>query len=1302
MAADPTLHGARRRWPLWSLLACALGVALMAGAAAARRVPPRPVATAPRQLFLAVDGVSWDAFALAQSRGLFKRLKYAGRMIAPYPSMSHPSWTEIMGTREAFGDRGRLSTVEARWFDLNEMRVNDDPRQVIARQANPFFYLSAFDTFFDPLVEPLMYFKGNRLFDREIAETERAIIDGFTGHRYNAYFSGTDAMAHTHKDDLHRFLGDLDAMVERVMTALESRGAPVDLWLVSDHGNVGAFAEGETESYVTPVSMNAAIQRAGLTRQDTGTVVDSNSVSVVTIALASMVNLYFPDLSRRRRFANEVLRERGVTLVTWLEVGDADREIVIRSANGGEATVRWKRTSANAALLRTTTYAYSYRALHGNPLSLPDSLVTTGSTPRWISDQTARAASVNGPWPDALRRLVASAEKQVENAPDLIVNLADGFAHDGDFGRTVRMVRTHGSLSARATLGIVASTSTAVPLYVRAEEVPAVMGMVPREFYDQVDWLNPRDADSLARVRTSTSLNVATGHADHSVYADFLRRAHPVVQSIGYLDWTRLRGLQSLLPPKTADGSLSTTSGGIDWQDAFKRVSKVDVLKGLSRGVDTLLSLADSLDPAKLDERLRVAAERLRGIPELAPLGELHAEWSAKRDRGAKALASGGGANVRTAAMLTWTLPYFFNAALDLPELDSIADTRDHVFAREWSSGQRDRVRDHPERLFGQSRVGSTLFTQLFAERTLWQRTQPAPIPLLYHPDLSGITVVLVPGIYGELFDGELWQRGMRAVRERLGVRAMSVRVDGRCSAAYNAITLRNALRDDTRRRRERGYVQPRYLLLGYSKGGIDATQALLNDSLWAKQQIAALVTIATPHLGSPVAERAELPSSVLQWASRDSMPTACERDGAAPSLYATTRRTFWGDHGAQVGERTRLFSLAFSSDVHDAHPWMKITKQVGQFTEANDGVVGLSAARFPVDVPSVDLGAIVGDHIAGIAASSFPQEAFLEAIVLTLGELGALSRSTDTAWARAALAWRSGGGKQYAVRASAAPFAASVRSLEALPGGSAGWTPQATFRLLEANSQEDRGIRLMTPVARPNGFTMRCDQKDLNEFRREYEFIYDAGNGGRENDLSDGFSIVSDKGSRTGRACHLATERSAIKMTSVSLRFRPAEYPALSMRLRVPVNVRGVDPSVRRRGASDAAFKLWFVVVDRRTGVANATRLFGYTWNATDLDGVRPVNDALLEAVSSRRSLVVTTLPEAWLITIGNEAAGGDWQEITRDLAADLRRAYPGVPVESFEVVGITIQSDSDESRGKTEVYLDQIRFTPRPAGLK
>ncbi len=1256
----------------------------------------RPAATsanAPtaRQLFLGVDGLGWESFQYAQQHGLFKRFTHAGRMIAPYPAMSHGSWTDIMGARRAFGDRGRLPTVEAKWFDLDQMRVADDPRLVFARSASPYNYMRAFDTYFDPLLEPLLFFPGHRLFDRELEETERAILDGLTGDRFTVYISGTDAMAHTHLNELHPYLVQLDAMIERTVSTLESRSGPVDVWLISDHGNAGAFREGEPESYLGIVNIDRAITRAGLVRQDTGTVTDSSHVAVVTLALASMIDLYFPDLSQRRRFVDEVVHERGVTLATWLEVTDSSRAIIVRSATKGEAKVLWRTVGGAVG------FEYAYVATSGNPLMLPDALISTPTALRWIADSVMRKATIEGPFPDALHKLVASAEKSVENAPDLIINLDDAYAHEGELSRIVRMVRTHGSLSPRSSLGVVASTRSTVPHDVRAEEVADLMRIAPRALFKNAEWLHPSDVRAAAESLARASPMLATGHGDHSTDADAQRKTHPIVQSIGYFDWATLNSLQHLLPSRDKHASSTHATSDIDWKTQWDRLTTVDVLRGLSHGVDTLLALTDSLDPSKIDERLKLAADRVRGIPELRPLAQLHDDLTRENSNKRKSFATSGGASMRGAAMLTWTVPFFVQAALDIPESDSTPDPRDRSFARAWRRGQRDAIAAHPEQLFGSSSVAASLFANVYAERLAWQRVEPSTIPLLYDPHLSDVTVVLVPGIYGELFDHELWTRGLHAVHDKLGVRTVTVGADGRCSAAINAVTVLRALTSDTRRRVERGYTRPRYLLIGYSKGGIDATRALLADSAFAHAQIAALVTVATPHLGSPVAERAELPASLLEWASRDSIPTACKADGAAASLYPATQREFWADNGPRVAERTRLFSLAFASDVHDAHPWMKITKQIGQFPEPNDGVVAVSAAQFPASVPAVNLGVVAGDHIAGIRASAFPQEAFLESIVVTLGELGALDSTTTETWARARRVWQTqpGHGEHSASRAPS--FAQSLRPKSPLPGGSAGWTPTATFRLLEASSVQDRGIKTMTLAGTPAGLAVRCDQRNLNDYRAEYEFIYDAGNGGREGDLLDGFSMVADKGSSSGRACHLATTGSAIKMTTVSVRFRPNDFPTLSMHLRVARNVHDVDVGMHHKGANDNAFKLWFVVRDTRKGAPNATRLFGYAWTSLDREGTRPPDGGLREAASSRRSLVVTTLPEAWLVTIGDPALGDKWQQITRDLASDLRRAYPGVPVGAFEVVGVTIQSDSDESHQQTEVYLDHVTFGPR-----
>jgi hypothetical protein len=140
---------------------------------------------------------------------------------------------------------------------------------------------------------------------------------------------------------------------------------------------------------------------------------------------------------------------------------------------------------------------------------------------------------------------------------------------------------------------------------------------------------------------------------------------------------------------------------------------------------------------------------------------------------------------------------------------------------------------------------------------------------------------------------------------------------------------------------------------------------------------------------------------------------------------------------------------------------------------------------------------------------------------------------------------------------------------------------------------------------------------------------------------------------------------------------------------------VQGVDPGRQRRGANDAAFKLWFVLRDSTNG---AMRLFGYTWAAPDREGRVPADGELLEASASRRNLFVTRLPEAWLVNVGAPDADGMWTALSRDFATDVQRAFPEAAPRSLEVIGITVQSDSDDSRGATRVQLDFLTFRPVP----
>jgi len=886
---------------------------------------------------------------------------------------------------------------------------------------------------------------------------------------------------------------------------------------------------------------------------------------------------------------------------------------------------------------------------------------------------------------------VQSARKQVENAPDMIVNLRDGFAHRGDLGRFVRMVRTHGSLGARASLGVLASTSRPVPTHVRGQEVLGIIGLKPEQILAHSATLFPHDPLALAETLSTGGRRVATGKDDDSFDMRFRRRARPIALSMDYFSFDAMRALLRA----TSSEARSTRIA-----DTRQTLRRVDAVTGIARNVDTLLALVDSLDASRLSRHVRRAESRVRGIPELAALADLRGIWSPAGSQ------SGSGEPLRRGAMALWSLPYFLDAALTVQEWDSVPDSRDAGFAAEWHGGLRERVASEPERLLDDTTLAPRVFAQVYAERKLWRAVEPASFPLLYDPDVSGTTVVYVPGIYDELFDHEIWARGMRSVRDRLGARTVAIPVDGRCGASINAGAIVAALRDDTRRRLERGYDLPRYLIIGYSKGGIDATEALALAPEVARSQVSALVSIATPHRGTSVAERSDVPGAFMQWSVAKPRPAACDSASASESLWPATRSAFWAsqDDGRALSSLTRYFSLSFVADVEQSHPWMKVTKQIGQFREPNDGVVGLSSSRFPRAVRATDLGVLQADHIAGRVASSFPQDAFLEAVVLTVAELGALRPGGGDRWrhmiaARDGSFWRGLQRRYFGDERERVPaFAASLRAPSTLPGGNTGWSPQRVFRM-GADNLSDVAVRSMTPEQQPNGIHFRCDQRNMEAFRREYEFYYDAGNGGGEDDPANGASLVAAPGRPHARACRVATLGSAIKMTTPAFRFRPLDYPHLRLQLRVEQAVSGIDVGKTASGKNDAAFKLWFILRDTRPVAAGRTVLLGYTWSGTDVRGRVPPAGSLIEARSSRRNLVVSTLPEAWLVAIGGPDVEGAWRMIERDLAQDLVRAYPQIPLKALQVMGITLQSDSDDTGGKTEVLLRSLDIERRPS---
>ena len=221
------------------------------------------------------------------------------------------------------------------------------------------------------------------------------------------------------------------------------------------------------------------------------------------------------------------------------------------------------------------------------------------------------------------------------------------------------------------------------------------------------------------------------------------------------------------------------------------------------------------------------------------------------------------------------------------------------------------------------------------------------------------------------------------------GVRVQAVMVSGRSSAERNAAQLADAVRvagvtDDER-----------VVMVGYSKGAIDILQ-LLVDFPDLAQRVAAVVSVAGPIYGSPLAETAD---GWYRHLFKDSFAGLCDPGdgGVISSLLPEVRRDWIESH--RLPEHVRFYSIAaFPTRKHLARG-LEISWQMLASTDPrNDGQVLIGDALIP---GSTLLGYANADHwdiaiaverqmpvFSGRPSNrQFPRDALFEAMLRYVGE---------------------------------------------------------------------------------------------------------------------------------------------------------------------------------------------------------------------------------------------------------------------------------------------------------------------------
>lgn len=890
-----------------------------------------------KKIFIGVDGLSREEFDHAQKAlGLFSSLRFVKTHVSTFPSISDYAWNVMVHSREVFGNRGRIKNYEAAHYDRDRNELVSDPREYFRRLGEDQHYFSgAFSHWLNPFVESLLYIPTEELPKLELKQL-LASVKADPRDLVTVMVASSDALAHTRADG-SKFLVDLDQFVTDLETHFRELKTPVEIILASDHGQASRFLPGENPRPLVGVDLSPVIKRSGL--RPARKLESDNDVVIPLMALANYGTVYLKDPGRRSDLVREIRRENWFSLGIYREEVSSDRLRLI---------VFDRKTQATLTVRRDKDFTYLYEVHSGDPLGL-----SPKAQGRWLSEQEARDLTRGGNYPDAFHRLAFSAFETEADFPDLLFTLGDEYYLAGELDSFTSMFQTHGSLGRRSSSGILASTEplrTELP-ELRTEEILGAAGITPKEIFASTQRPTPPAPAGLVATGSEAWDNRRVFSLMNRIVQDsryvFEEKSFEVVKSV-------VRPLLNERRPKTAP-----------WQ--WKETLSLHDVAGLL----DLMIRNGNLDKVKTDPRFQRLQSQLALVSEKNSRRSPSAEgknWPPE-DLVARADAA------KKIAMKSYSSLFFLEKALTLPEVPFLPDDR-----RGPSSGLR------PDEVFA----------DIFRERTLLEEIFPMPLALHWETALppANLTFLYVPGIYNSLFDDEIFRKGLDRLKHRWGVRIITAPVFSTCSSTVNGKIILDTLKNDRAREISHGHSAPEYFVLGYSKGGVDALHAFSQDPEFAREHVQGLLTIASPIRGSSIINKTDLPREVMQLLGAEKAPEICRsEEKAARSIGPAAAQSFLRKKSPLLIGLTRYFSLSFVAEARDAHLFMRATKSIARFNEPNDGVVALSASRFPDEFGATDFGTVKADHLSGIVASHFPQEAFLESVLFTLGHLDAFNR---------------------------------------------------------------------------------------------------------------------------------------------------------------------------------------------------------------------------------------------------------------------------------------------------------------------
>jgi len=248
-------------------------------------------------------------------------------------------------------------------------------------------------------------------------------------------------------------------------------------------------------------------------------------------------------------------------------------------------------------------------------------------------------------------------------------------------------------------------------------------------------------------------------------------------------------------------------------------------------------------------------------------------------------------------------------------------------------------------------------------------------------------TVVLVSGMFNEIFSTAAFERGAQYLRDQHNIDYLILNVKGGKSSEHNARLIQQQLQRYIDQNPDK-----KLWILAFSKGGVDSLHYLAQNKEFANKYISGLSTIASPILGTERIEHNMFKAVNKIRAISNKTVGSVLKDTSNLFFHEVQNSLNYGNQKNwfhlskdSLPEKPFYSAVALKSKWYESHIWMMLTKLLFQSKSANDGVVDTKYAQFPEAFDAINLGIISGHHLIGTRSSFYSQEALLEAHLILL-----------------------------------------------------------------------------------------------------------------------------------------------------------------------------------------------------------------------------------------------------------------------------------------------------------------------------